>query len=275
MAPKGKAKAKSKAKAKAEPAAKKQKTCAAAASAEEETAIVPWQANGAMCSVLFHKRATKMRNLLMYRSSDKCRKATEAEKKEASQALAKYDLLTNHDDRQHFLNTFESNGGGVGPNALKFVSTFQKSLEFNDSTTLKQVEDYFSPGEILAFNGTSISNFKSVTEAIQDAEYLVKKNMEANGWTEDEHPPLLDEVKPEYSRYWYVRGMGKETSWEQKQQKKLGGDANLKNVGQLQKAMGFMEGMGYQEEEGEPSSVQIENVKYTLLMKELEHCKST
>ena len=82
MAPKGKAKAKSKAKAKAEPAAKKQKTCAA--SAEEETAIVPWEANGAMSSVVFHRQATKMRNLLMYRSSSQCRKATEAEKKEAS-----------------------------------------------------------------------------------------------------------------------------------------------------------------------------------------------
>ena len=273
MAPKGKAKAKSKAKAKAEPAAKKQKTCAA--SAEEETAIVPWQGHGAMCSVLFHKRATKMRNLLVYRSSDQCKKATPAEKQEASQALAKYDLLTNHEERQHFLRQFDSNGGGVGPNALKFVSTFQKSLEFNDSTTLKQVEDYFTPGEILIFNGTSLSAFKSVTEAIKDAEYLVKKNMEANGWTEDEHPPLLDEVKPEYSRYWYVRGMGKETSWEQKQNKKLEGNANLKNVGQLQKALGFMECMGYQEEEGASSSVQIENVKYTLLMKELEHCKST
>ena len=156
-----------------------------------------------------------------YRSSDQCKKATPAEKQEASQALAKYDLLTNHEERQHFLRQFDSNGGGVGPNALKFVSTFQKSLEFNDSTTLKQVEDYYSPGEILTFNGTSVSNFNSVTEAIQDAEYLVKKNMEANGWTEEEHPPLLDEVKPEYSRYWYVRGMGKETSWEQKQNKKL------------------------------------------------------
>ena len=178
-------------------------------------------------------------------------------------------------ETERFLNKIEEHGSGTTRDALKFVSTFHKSLEFNDSTTLKQVEDYFTPGEILIFNGTSLSAFKSVTEAIQDAEYLVKKNMEANGWTEDEHPPLLDEVKPEYSRYWYVRGMGKETSWEQKQNKKLEGNANLKNVGQLQKALGFMECMGYQEEEGASSSVQIENVKYTLLMKELEHCKST
>ena len=84
----------------------------------------------------------------------------------------------------------------------------------------------------------------------------------------------MDEVKPQYSRYWYVRGMGKETSWEQKQNKKLVGTANLKNVVQLQRALGFMECLGYQEEQGASSSAQIENVKYTLLMKELEHCKS-
>ena len=86
---------------------------------------------------------------------------------------------------------------------------------------------------------------------------------------------MLDEVKPEYSKYWYAKGMGKETTWEQKQNKKLEGEANLKNVGQLQKALGFMECLGYQEEEGASSSAQIENVKYTLLMKQLEHCKST
>ena len=120
-----KAKAKSKAKAKAEPAAKKQKTCAA--SAEEETAIVPWQGHGAMWSVLFHKKATKMRNLLVYRSSDQCKKATPAEKQAAIQAFEKYDLLTNHEERQHFLSQFDSNGGGIGPNALKFVSTFKRA----------------------------------------------------------------------------------------------------------------------------------------------------
>ena len=209
MAAKAKAKAKSKAKAKAEPAAKKQKTCAA--SAEEETAVVPL-VKTTMSSVWFHKQATKMRNLLVYRSSDQCKKATPAEKQAAIQALEKYDLLTNHEERQHFLSQFDSNGGGVGPNALKFVSTFQKSLEFNDSTRLRQREDYYTPGEILTFNGTSLSNFKSVTEAVVDAEYLVKKNIEANGWNQEEHSPLLDEEKSEYPRYWHVRGMGKETS---------------------------------------------------------------
>jgi len=272
MAPKAKGKAKAKAKAGGQPSTKKQKTCVA--SANDESAMVQWRGNGAMAPWMFHRHVNKMRNLLVYRASDQCKKATPEMKEEAIQALAKYDLLTNHEDRQQF-KQFESNGGGHGPNALKFVSTFKKSLEFNDITTLKQVEDYYSPGEILQFNGTNISNFTSITEAIADVEYLVKKNMEANGWTEEEHPPLLDEAKPQYSKYWWVRGMGKETTWEQKQQKRLEANANLKNVGQLQKALGFMECLGYQEEEGDSSSAQIENVKYTLLMKELEHCKST
>ena len=49
----------------------------------------------------------------------------------------------------------------------------------------------------------------------------MKKSAELHGWSEEDHPPQRDDVKPEYSRYWYVRGMGKETSWEQKQNKKL------------------------------------------------------
>ena len=68
-----KKKCKAKAKAGAEPSAKKQKTKAAAA--EDELQLVQWQPHGAMSAVLFHKKATKMRNLLLYRSSEDCKKA--------------------------------------------------------------------------------------------------------------------------------------------------------------------------------------------------------
>ena len=155
-------------------------------------------------------------------------KATDEEKLEAMRALTKYDLLTDNEERLEFLKQFELNGAGVGPNALKFASNFHKSLEFNDSTTLKQVEDYFSPGEILQFNGTCIANFPTVGEAVQDAEYLVKKNMEAHGWTEEDHPPEIDEVKPEYSKYWFVKGKGKETAWQHSQTKKIEGGLPLR-----------------------------------------------
>ena len=67
---------------------------------------------------------------------------------------------------------------------MKFASSFKKSLEVNDTTELLQVEGYYTPGEILVFNGSSLSNFKNVQDAISDVDHLVKKNMEAHGWTE-------------------------------------------------------------------------------------------
>ena len=129
--------------------------------------------------------------------------------------------------------------------------------------------------EILAFNGSALSNFKRVSDAVSDVEYLVKKNSEANGWSMADHPPQIDEVKPGYSRYWYVKGKGKETSWNQTQSKKLEGDAGLKNMAQVQIGCKFMEGMGLPDEDENTTGAIIENVKYSLLMKEIEQCKST
>ena len=73
MGPKKQCKAKAKAKAGAEPSAKKQKTKATAA--EDELQLVQWQPHCAMSGLSFHKKATKMRNLLQYRCSDLCKKA--------------------------------------------------------------------------------------------------------------------------------------------------------------------------------------------------------
>ena len=69
MAPKAKAKTKAKAKAKATV----QKTKAAAA--DDELQLAVWKPNLAMSGLSFHKKATKMRNLLVYRSSADCKKA--------------------------------------------------------------------------------------------------------------------------------------------------------------------------------------------------------
>ena len=52
------------------------------------------------------------------------------------------------------------------------------------------------------------------------------------------------------------------------------GDAGLKNLAQLQQGCKFMECLGYQEEQRASGAI-IENVKYSLLIKELEQCKST
>ena len=124
-------------------------------------------------------------------------------------------------------------------------------------------------------NGNSLANFKTMSAAVSDCEYLVKRSAELHGWKEEDHPPQMDEVKPEYSRYWYVKGKGKETSWTQNQSKKLEGDAALKGLAQLQTACKAMEILGWCEEPAAASGAIIENVKYSLLMKEIELLKST
>ena len=73
MAPKKKCKAKAKAKAGADPSAKKQKTKATAA--EDELQLVQWQPQGGKSGLMFHNKRTKMRKMLQYRSSAKCKKA--------------------------------------------------------------------------------------------------------------------------------------------------------------------------------------------------------
>ena len=200
--------------------------------------------------------------------------ATKEEREEAARALAKYDILTDHEERQRFLKDFEEHGEGKGKDSLKFVSSFKKSLEYNDCTVLGQVENYYTVGEILTMNGNSLANFKTISAAVSDCEYLVKRSAELHGWKEEDHPPQRDDVKPEYSRYWYVKGKGKETSWTQTQSKKLEGDAGLKNLAQLRTGCKFMEMLGFQEEEKASGAI-IENVKYSLLMKEIDQCKST
>ena len=269
--PKPKATPKPKAKAKAK--GKSQGKTSGAECPEDITAIVP--ALKFDMGLQFHRGVSKMRGMLKYRSSAKCVKATPAEREEALRALAKYDLLTDHDERQRFLKDFEEHGSGQGKDSLKFASSFQKALEYTDDVKLGQVENYFTPGEILAMNGQALANFKNIPAAIEDCEYLVRKSMELHGWKEEDHPPQKDEVKPEYSRYWYVKGKGKETSWTQTQSKKLTGDAALKGVAQLQGACKAMEMLGWTEEPAEASGASIENVKYSLLIKEIELLKST
>ena len=101
----------------------------------------------------------------------------------------------------------------------------------------------------------------------------MKKNSEANGWSMEDHPPQIDEVKPEYSKYWFVKRKGKETTWTQTQSKKIEGEVGLKNLEQVQSGCRFMECLGFPKEKG--SQAITENMKYTLLMKEIDQCKST
>ena len=186
-------------------------------------------------------------------------------------ALSKYEALTDNDSRQSFLKRFQENGAGHGKESLKFASTFGMSLTHTDETVLGHTEDYYSVGQILAYEGQSLANFPDKAEALSDVKYLVAKNMKLHSWDEADHPPDMDAVKPEYSKFWYVKGKGKETTWKQVEQIQLSGEANLKNAKQLTEGSKFMEGLGFQGELG--NAPEVENVKFNLVMKELETVK--
>ena len=83
----------------------------------------------------------------------------------------------------------------------------------------------------------------------------------------------MDEEKPEYTRFWFVKAKGKETAWTQTQKQGLHGSANLESLEQLHQGCKFMECMGLPDEKKVLAT--IENVKYSLLMKEVEQCRST
>ena len=206
----------------------------------------------------------------IYASTSCWTKATDEQKKEAAAALAKYDMLADNVSRQRFVKQFAEGGAGQGKDCLKFAQTFNMSLIHEDKTTVQQNEDYFTVGQILEYEGQSMSSFPDKGLAVADVQYLVAKNAKLHGWEEAEHPPDMDEVKPEYSRFWYVKSKGKTTTWSQLETKKLEGEASLKSAKQLEDGCKFLEGLGFQPHETIPA---IANVKHDLMVKELETVK--
>jgi hypothetical protein len=187
------------------------------------------------------------------------------------EALNKYDNLICPDAKKRFLGAFIEAGSGMGKDSLKFAFEFKGELTHQDETVIATTTNMLTPGEILALNGQSFQQFETLQEALDDAKYLVAKNMAQYGWTEEEHPPEIDAVMPKYSKYNYIKGGGKVESWKQLQSKSLSGDTTLKDVKQLQDSMGFMEGLGY--ETG--SSLQVENAKASPLLKDVECLRTT
>ena len=104
-------------------------------------------------------------------------------------------------------------------------------------------------------------------------EHLLNKNSILHCWSLEELPPATDAVMPEYTKSYYVKGLGKTTTWEQIEKQQLAGVANLEGLQQLQDASKFMEGLGYNPGIGSVPS--IENVKHALLTKELDTMRST
>jgi hypothetical protein len=187
--------------------------------------------------------------------------------------LNKYDNLITPESKKRFLGAFIDAGSGMGKDALKFSFEFKGELTHQDETVIATTTNMLTPGEILALNGQSFQQFETLQEALDDAQYLVAKNMAQYGWTEEEHPPEIDAVKPQYSKYNYIKAGGKVESWKQGQTKTLTGDATLKDVKQLQDSMGFMEGLGY--DTGSGFALQVENAKASALMKDVECLRTT
>ena len=168
------------------------------------------------------------------------------------------------------MDLFNENGAGKRPGSLRFAFEFTVSLSHDDTTKIAQQSDFLTPGEILKHNGRSLQEFKSIEAAMEDVEYIVKKNQEEFGWTDAEYPPRHDAEKPAYSKFFYVKSKGKEESWQQTQHKKLDGTATLSNGKQLENALPFMEGFGFKQE----SAVQLASVEGEKLTKELESLSS-
>jgi len=200
-----------------------------------------------------------------------CSQASPEDKAEAERALAKFDMLSSKDDRKRFLQMFADGGGGKGKDSLKFAFDFSGSVTHEETTEVGNVEDYFSVGDILGFHGRRLSDFRTMDEALADCTYLVQKNMNDHDWAEGDHPPRLDEAKPVYSSFWYVRSKGKSSSWKHVESKRLAGKADLKDgVAMLQDGLRFMEGIGF-----EGADPVIVNAKHTDLTSECETLQST
>ena len=101
----------------------------------------------------------------------------------------------------------------------------------------------------------------------------MEKNQKQFQWSNEEYPPDVDTDKPLYSRFHYVKDLGKTQDFSQIQKKEMGGLSNLKSLKQIEQGAHFMEGLGFDDTGGGAAS--IESVKYGQLAKELESLKST
>ena len=178
--------------------------------------------------------------------------------------MIKYDNIADPSSRKRFLKMFKENSG-----SLKWAFNFKIELLHEDTTELSSNAEYRTPGEILRANGRLIDSFPSIEEAMVDVLYLVERNQVQQRWTEEQHPALLDEKMPAYSKFWYVKSNGTTELIKQTQKKELTGDAVLKNIGQIEEGMHFMEGLGFEER----SEVSIENVKFAVMLTQCEALK--
>jgi hypothetical protein len=164
---------------------------------------------------------------------------------------------------------FQDNKGS-GKDALKFAKDFQLTINHTDTTTVGPKEDFYPAGAILKEFGHSFADFKDADEALAAVKHLCDQNKAEHGY--EEKTPYIDDKFPQFSKFWFVKSLAKTHEHAQLTAKELKQNCPLKNVGQLEQAKLFMEGMGFNEE-ASTSNVKIENEKAGGLKKEVELIK--
>ena len=146
-------------------------------------------------------------------------------------------------------------------------------IRHEDVTTVGSKEDYFPAGTILTAFGMNVKDFDTGAEILKAVRHLCSKNRQEHGY--EEKPEMIDEEYPAFSKFWYVWSLGKEQTNVGSVQKKLEGDADLKDTKSLQQAKIFLEGLGFEGTDpmASGSGVQIENVKWTKMTSMIELLK--
>ena len=173
-------------------------------------------------------------------------------------------MLSVYSLQLRFLSLFEDSKD-KGKDALKFAATFTIMVRHEDTVSVGRSEDYFPIGKILAHHGQSVSDFKTVKDAIKAVRHLCKLNKAEFGF--EEKPEGLDEVYPQFSKFWYVFSAGKTTTNTSTQSKELEQSADLKNIKQLEQAKIFMEGLGFNGDAVADTTVTVANVKFDEVQK--------
>ena len=153
------------------------------------------------------------------------------------------------------------------------MKEFNVQITNLDEVKTGKVEDYFTMGQILELYGQRVQDFKNVDEALAATRHLCAKNAEDYGY--EEKPEAIDEKFPQFSKFWFVKSTGKETTNSSVTQKQLGQTGDLKSVSQLNEAMVFMEGVGFDAPSlhDDAAAGKIANVKHEGLIKQVELLK--
>ena len=130
-----------------------------------------------------------------------------------------------------------------------------------DTTEVGSNEDYFPAGKILQEHGFKWKDFKDSEEALERVRHLCARNQNDYGY--EPKAEMIDDVYPEFSKFFFCFSLGKKQLHLGSQNKELSGSSGLKDIKQLEQAKAFFEGLGFDGDgAAEESTVKIENAKY-------------